>query len=160
MTGSTSDLEIKMSARSFRGPVRLSDMFSEARLKEVTSLLGDDNEAVQSLKSLIKEEQTAMSTGTGGSVGRVRSSKHGSSTHQPHPPQVTPAKPDRHTPAPHSPPPFVPTASDAPPMCDEQLLIPERIPNYEPFPVEHLPAPIQQSCSGTSLCRPPSMRNR
>jgi hypothetical protein len=44
-------------ARTSRRPVKLSEMFPDSRLKEVTALLGDDNESLRSLKEMVADER-------------------------------------------------------------------------------------------------------
>jgi hypothetical protein len=44
-------------ARTSRRPVKLSEMFPDSRLKEVTALLGDNNEHLRSLKELVAEDR-------------------------------------------------------------------------------------------------------
>jgi methyl coenzyme M reductase gamma subunit len=44
-------------ARALRRPVKLSEMFPDSQLKEVTALLGDDNEHLRSLKELVADER-------------------------------------------------------------------------------------------------------
>ncbi|HEY4261827.1 MAG TPA: hypothetical protein VGM98_16770, partial [Schlesneria sp.] len=44
-------------ARPLRRPVKLSEMFPDARLQEVTDLLGPDNPNLRSLKEMVAEER-------------------------------------------------------------------------------------------------------
>jgi hypothetical protein len=44
-------------ARTVRRPVKLSEMFPDSRLQEVTDLLGHENEALRSLKEMVAEER-------------------------------------------------------------------------------------------------------
>ena len=252
-----------MPARTLRRPPRLTDMFSDSRLKEVTALLGDDNEALQSLKSLLAEERAHIAGATGDSFGSPVSyrsqhdsttqtdvdrhtasspdrshisdqktrfagatgdslespvayrSQHDSTTqtdtdrhtasspdrshisdqktrfagatgdslgspvsYRSHHDSTKQTDVDRHTasssvqsdesrpskaqaqatqPTPDarsSLPPFVlPDSMSTLPMSDEELLLPGQIPQYQPFPVEYLPAPIQRFVTQQSQSR-------
>jgi hypothetical protein len=180
-----------MPARTRCRPPRLTDMFPDSRLKEVTALLGDDNEAVQSLKSQLAEERAHISGATGdGLESPVSYRSHNDSTTQADVDRHTDSSPDpvrvprthrlrggradeeqatqpqkdkdtatSRTPTPWHPeneptttpderskiPPFVlPETERSVPMSDSELLMPGQVPRYEPFPIEHLPQPIQQ----------------
>jgi hypothetical protein len=194
-------------------------MFPDSRLKEVTALLGDDNEALQSLKSLLEEERAHISGATGDRSGLpVASRSHKDSTMQtdvdrhtassPDPGEISDKKTlisggtgdgfelpvsyrshddsttrgdverdtasvrdqsdtsDEQTPAAQGGhqchpkkgqdtlPPFVlPETERSLPMSDEELLMPGQVPQYQPFPVEYLPAPIQQFITQQSQSR-------
>ena len=47
-----------MAARPLRRPKPLTDLFPEARLKEITDLLGSDNPNLRSLQKLLAEERS------------------------------------------------------------------------------------------------------
>ena len=59
-----------MSAQKVRRPLKLSEMFPDSRLKEVTDLLGADNESLRSLKELVAEERFRERQGQRGGWGR------------------------------------------------------------------------------------------
>jgi hypothetical protein len=206
-----------MPPRTMRRPPRLTDMFPDSRLREVTALLGDDNGALQSLKSLLAEERAHMAGAPGDSFeSPVSYRSHNDSPIQTDVDRHTASSPvqsnisdqktrfsgatgdsfespvsyrsqhdstmqidiDRHTasspvqsnesrplksqaqatqPTPDersSLPPFVlPDSTSALPMSDNELLLPGQIPQYQPFPVEYLPAPIQQFVTQQSQSR-------
>ena len=123
-------------ARPLRRPVKLSEMFPDSRLQEVTALLGDDNEHLRTLKELVAEERyrerhRAELEQASGKVSAAASC-------------WPPDEPDpKHESSPM--PAFVPADSDdGLPWVNLQYLVPGQVPESQPFPVASLPQPIQQ----------------
>ncbi len=127
-------------ARPLRRPVKLSEMFPDSRLQEVTALLGDDNENLRSLKELIAEERyrerhRAELDQASGKVSAAASC-------------WPPDEPDPQHDGAHefsSLPVFMPPdTDDGLPWVNLQYLVPGQVPESQSFPVESLPQPVQQ----------------
>ncbi|HEY4258839.1 MAG TPA: DUF3987 domain-containing protein, partial [Schlesneria sp.] len=107
-------------ARTLHRPVKLSEMFPDSRLQEVTDLLGPDNPNLRSLKEMVAEERY----------------------HERHRAELDPAS--REVPAAASCWPPDEPDDDGLPWVNLQYLVPGQVPEYQPFPVESLPQPVQQ----------------
>jgi hypothetical protein len=129
-----------MATRKLRRPVKLSEMFPDSRLQEVTDLLGHENESLRSLKEMVAEERyrerhRAELDRASGEVSAAASC-------------WPPDEPDpQHDGALESGslPAFMPAdVDDGLPWVNLQYLVPGQVPEFQPFPVESLPQPVQQ----------------
>ena len=138
-------------ARPLRRPAKLSEMFPDSRLKEITALLGDDNEPLRSLKEMVADERYRERYGaeldqrcgwdrpTGAPSDAPFDSISGDS------PGSTPGTPpvQKVSAAAQCWPPDEPD-DDGLPWVNLQYLVPGQVPESQPFPVESLPRPVQQ----------------
>jgi hypothetical protein len=128
-----------MAART-RRPAKLSEIFPDSRLQEVTALLGDENESLRSLKEMVAEDRyrerhRAELDRASGKVSAAASC-------------WPPDEPDPTHDGAHefsSLPVFMPAdVDDGLPWVNLQYLVPGQVPEFQPFPVESLPQPVQQ----------------
>jgi hypothetical protein len=147
-------------ARTRHRPAKLSEMFPDSRLQEVTDLLGHENEHLRSLKEMVAEERyrERQQGGRGRPTGASSEAPFESISEGC--PGSTPATPPTQNvpgPAyrwpsdvdesqdPSSLPAFMPAdIDDGLPWVNLQYLVPGQIPEFQPFPVESLPQPVQQ----------------
>jgi hypothetical protein len=127
-------------ARTRHRPAKLSEMFPDSRLQEVTDLLGHENEHLRSLKEMVAEERyrerhRAELDRASGKVSAAASCW---------PPDAPDPKQDgtlESLPMPA----FMPAdVDDGLPWVNLQYLVPGQVPEFQPFPVESLPQPVQQ----------------
>ncbi len=123
-------------ARPLRRPAKLSEMFPDSRLQEVTDLLGHENESLRTLKEMVAEERyrerhRAELDQASGKVSAAASCWPADEPDPKHESSPMPA--------------FMPADSDdGLPWVNLQYLVPGQIPESQPFPVESLPQPVQQ----------------
>jgi hypothetical protein len=127
-------------ARPLRRPAKLSEMFPDSRLQEVTDLLGHENESLRTLKEMVAEDRyrerhRAELDQASGQVSAAASCW---------PPDAPDLQHDGALES-SSLPAFMPAdIDDGLPWVNLQYLVPGQVPEFQPFPVESLPLPVQQ----------------